>query len=153
MPSYADLMTQTDAEGENHSYISTEKNFGILKDLEKKNLIVPLVGDFAGPKTIRSIGTYLKEHDSAVSAFYLSNVEQYLFQQNDDWSRFYENVANLPLHPAATFIRSVFNGYAYNFRTTGYLRSASLLSPVRELLEAFDAGKIENYYDVIRMSK
>jgi hypothetical protein len=153
MPSYSDLMTQTDAEGQNHSYISTEKNFGILKDLEKKNLIVPLVGDFAGTKTIRAVGTYLKEHDSAVTAFYLSNVEQYLFQQNDEWSRFYENVATLPLDPAATFIRSVFNGYAYNFRTNGYLRSASLLSPIRELLDAFNSGKIESYYDVIRMSK
>jgi len=153
MPSYSDLMTQTDGEGQNHSYISTEKNFGILKDLEQKNLIVPLVGDFAGPKTIRAVGRYVKEHDAAVTAFYLSNVEQYLFQQSDDWSRFYENVATLPLDPAATFIRSVFNGYAYNFRTNGYLRSASLLSPIRALLDAFDSGKIESYYDVIRMSK
>jgi hypothetical protein len=153
MPSYADLMMQSDGEGQNHSYISTEENFRTLKDLERRNLIVPLVGDFAGPKTIRAVGTYLKEHDAAVTAFYLSNVEQYLFQQNDDWSRFYENVAELPLDSTATFIRSVFNGYAYNFRTNGYLRSASLLSPIRDLLEAFNSGKIETYYDVIRMSK
>ena len=153
MPSYGDLMMQTDAEGQNHSYISSESNFGVLRDLEKRNLIVPLVGDFAGPKAIRAVGTYLKEHDAKVTAFYLSNVEQYLFQQNDDWSRFYENVEVLPLDRTATFIRSVFNGYAYNFRTNGYLRSASLLSSIPDLLEAFDAGKIETYYDVIRMSK
>jgi len=153
MPSYADLMMQTDAEGQNHSYISSESNFRVLQDLEKRNLIVPLVGDFAGPKAIRAVGTYLKDHDAKVTAFYLSNVEQYLFQQNDDWSRFYENVEVLPLDRTATFIRSVFNGYAYNFRTNGYLRSASLLSSIPDLLEAFDAGKIETYYDVIRMSK
>jgi hypothetical protein len=153
MPSYADLMMQNDGEGQNRSYLSTEENFHTLRDLEKRNLIVPLVGDFAGLKAIRAVGTYLKEHDATVTAFYLSNVEQYLFQQNDDWSRFYQNVATLPLDPAATFIRSVFNGYAYNFRTNGYLRSASLLSPIRDLLEAFNAGKIESYYDVIRMSK
>ena len=153
MPSYADLMMQNDGEGQNHSYLSSEDNFGILKDLEQRNLIVPLIGDFAGPKTIRSVGTYLKQQNAVVTAFYLSNVEQYLFQQNDDWSRFYENVATLPLDSNARFIRSVFNGYAYTLRANGYFRSDSLLASIPDLLEAFNAGKIETYYDVIRMSK
>ncbi|PYS20116.1 MAG: hypothetical protein DMG17_00175 [Acidobacteria bacterium] len=153
MPSYADLMMQNDGDGQNHSYLSSEDNFGILKDLEQRNLIVPLIGDFAGPKTIRSVGTYLKQQNAVVTAFYLSNVEQYLFQQNDDWSRFYENVATLPLDSNARFIRSVFNGYAYNLRANGYFRSDSLLASIPDLLEAFNAGKIETYYDVIRMSK
>ena len=153
MPSYADLMMQNDGEGQNHSYLSSEDNFGILKDLEQRNLIVPLIGDFAGPKTIRTVGTYLKQQNAVVTAFYLSNVEQYLFQQNDDWSRFYENVATLPLDSNARFIRSVFNGYAYNLRANGYFRSDSLLASIPDLLEAFNAGKIETYYDVIRMSQ
>ena len=153
MPSYADLMMQNDGEGQNHSYLSSEDNFGILKDLEQRNLIVPLIGDFAGPKTIRTVGTYLKQQNAAVTAFYLSNVEQYLFQQNDDWSRFYENVATLPLDSNARFIRSVFNGYAYNLRANGYFRSDSLLASIPDLLEAFNGGKIETYSDVIRMSK
>ena len=153
MPSYADLMMQNDGEGQNHSYLSSEDNFGILKDLEQRNLIVPLIGDFAGAKTIRTVGTYLKQQNAVVTAFYLSNVEQYLFQQNDDWSRFYENVATLPLDSNARFIRSVFNGYAYNLRANGYFRSDSLLASIPDLLEAFNAGKIETYYDVIRMSQ
>src|SRR5262249_18878985 len=153
MPSYADLMMQNDGEGQNHSYLSSEENFGILKDLEQRNLIVPLIGDFSGPKTIRAVGTYLKQQNAAVTVFYLSNVEQYLFQQNDDWSRFYQNVATLPLDPNARFIRSVFNGYAYTLRANGYFRSDSLLSSIPDLLEAFNAGRIETYYDVIRMSK
>jgi len=153
MPSYADLMMQDDGEGQNHSYLSSEDNFGVLKDLEQRNLIVPLIGDFAGPKTIRAVGTYLKQQNAVVTVFYLSNVEQYLFQQNDDWSRFYENVATLPLDSNARFIRSVFNGYAYNLRANGYFRSDSLLASIPDLLEAFNAGKIETYYDVIRMSK
>ena len=153
MPSYADLMMENDGEGQNHSYLSSEDNFGILKDLEQRNLIVPLIGDFAGPKTIRTVGSYLKQQNAVVTVFYLSNVEQYLFQQNDDWSRFYENVATLPLDSNARFIRSVFNGYAYTLRANGYFRSDSLLASIPDLLEAFNAGKIETYYDVIRMSK
>jgi hypothetical protein len=78
---------------------------------------VPLVGDFAarpdtiqGPGAMRRVGAYLKEHKAIVTAFYLSNVEQYLFNQGDDWSRFYTNAGTLPLDSTSTFIRSIFNG-------------------------------------------
>jgi hypothetical protein len=154
MPSYSELMQATDEEGQNRSYMGSEANFKALQDLEKKNLIVPVVGDFAGAKAIRAVGTYLKEHDAFVTAFYLSNVEQYLFQQNDDWSRFYHNVENLPVDSSATFIRSVFNGLAQTYQpTSGGLRSVSLLSSIPELLKAFQSGDVRNYSDVINMSK
>ena len=89
--------------------------------MEKKNLIVPLVGDFGGPKTIRAVGQYLKTHDSTVTAFYLSNVEQYLF--NDDKAGdFYENVGMLPVDSRSTFIRS-FSGAGGPFRFQSTLSS------------------------------
>lgn len=154
MPSYEEIMQTTDAEGTNLSYMGSEENFQSLQNLEKKNLIIPVVGDFAGAKAIRTVANYLKEHDAHVTAFYLSNVEQYLFQQDDDWSKFYKNVQTLPLDPGATFIRSVFNGIAATAQSSSYgLRSASLLSSIPDLLKAFGAGEIQTYYDVINMSK
>jgi hypothetical protein len=71
-----------------------------------RNLIVPVVGDFAGPKAIKSVGEYLKQHSMTVGAFYTSNVEQYLFQ-NDVDGRFYDNLATLPIDSGSTIIRSV----------------------------------------------
>jgi hypothetical protein len=154
MPSYGEIMQSTDVEGTNLSYMGSEENFRSLQNLEKKNLIVPVVGDFAGPKAIRNVAKYLKEHDALVTAFYLSNVEQYLFQQDDEWSRFYHNVETLPLDSSAVFIRSVFNGLAASSQPSGYgLRSASLLSSIPDLLKAFGAGEVRTYYDVINMSK
>src|SRR5688572_8123222 len=100
---YADLMMQTDEGGVSRSYLANEENFKVVKDLEEKNLIVPLVGNFAGPKAIRAVGKYLKEHNATVSAFYLSNVEQYL---GGIWNDFCANVASLPLDEGSTFIRS-----------------------------------------------
>src|SRR5216110_2225354 len=78
---YAELMTATDEQGQSRSYLATEENFQTVRDLERKNLIIPMVGDFASPKTLPAIGRYLKEHGAAVTAFYTSNVEQYLFEQ------------------------------------------------------------------------
>ena len=153
MPSYADLMQMTDGEGQNRSYLGSEENFKILQDLENKNLIVPIVADFAGPKAIRAVAAYLKDHDAHVTAFYVSNVEQYLFQQNDDWSKFYRNVQLLPVNATSTFIRSVFNGITVNYQANGFMRSASVLSSIPGLIEAFDSGELKTYYDVIQMSK
>jgi hypothetical protein len=106
---YSDLMTATDSEGISRSYLANEENFNVLKSLETKNLIVPVVGNFAGPKAIRAVGKYLKEKEGFVSAFYLSNVEQYL-QQDGIWDDFCRNVAMLPLDNSSTFIRSVRGG-------------------------------------------
>src|SRR5262245_11011528 len=154
MPSYAEMMQMTDEGGVNRSYLGTEENFRILQDYQNKNLILPLVGDFAGSKAIRAVGAYLKEHDAFVSAFYVSNVEQYLFQQGDDWSKFYRNVETLPLDATSSFIRSVFNGQPLTSQPSGFgLRSVSLLSSIPELLKAFNEGEVRTYYDVVTMSK
>jgi hypothetical protein len=103
-PSYEDLMMQTDFEGRPRCYLASEAAFGYLKSCEEKNLLVPLVGDFAGPKALRALGAYLKEHSATVTAFYVSNVEDYL-QGNGVWPQFCANVASMPLDQASVFIR------------------------------------------------
>jgi hypothetical protein len=154
MPTYAEIMEMTDEEGVNRSYMGTEENFKKLQEFENKNLIVPVVGDFAGPKAIRAVAAYLKQHDAFVGAFYVSNVEQYLFQQGDDWSKFYSNVETLPLDASSAFIRSVFNGLSLTYQPSGFgLRSASLLSSIPDVVRGFTAGEVRTYYDVINMSK
>src|SRR5262249_58671386 len=89
--------------------LATDESFAFLKDLEKRNMLVPVVGNFAGQKALRSLAKYLKEHGGTVSAFYLSNVEQYL-GRDGLWATFCSNVATLPLDDTSTFIRSVRNG-------------------------------------------
>jgi hypothetical protein len=112
-PSYADLMLSTDEAGQARSYLATEENFTVLKELESRNLLVPVVGNFAGPKAIRAVGSFLKERHATVAAFYLSNVEQYL-NMDGLWATFCANVATLPLDNSSRFIRSVRQGqYGY----------------------------------------
>jgi len=107
---YANLMTADDGTGLNRSYLANEENFNVLKNLETKNLLVPIVGDFGGPKAIREVGKYLKSIDAMVSTFYLSNVEQYLGQDGKTGA-FLSNVATLPIDDSSRFIRSGGNGF------------------------------------------
>jgi hypothetical protein len=152
-PTYAELMTETDGRGEHRSYLASDAQFRLLSDLQKSNAIVPLVGNFSGPKALRAVGSYLRRHGATVSAFYTSNVEMYLFQQDDDWKKFYGNVAALPLGDGSTFIRSVSNrGFRFQFRGGGAGRASTRLSSMADLVRDYDAGRIDGYYDVIAMS-
>ena len=110
MATYADLMQATDAEGVARSYLATEETFRFLKDLEARNLLVPVVGNFGGAKTLRAVGQYVRDRGATVSAFYLSNVEQYL-TQDGIWGQFCANVATMPLDESSTFIRSGQRGF------------------------------------------
>ena len=105
-PTYAELMTATDLAGQAHSYLATEAAFRFMKDLERRNALVPIVGDFAGPKALRAIGRYAAQRGAAISAFYVSNVEEYV-RQDGLWLKFCANVATLPLAAGSPFIRAV----------------------------------------------
>ena len=123
---YASLMTSDDGNGQYRSYLASEDSFGFLKDLETRNLVVPVVGDFGGDKAIRAVGTYLKGVGAQVSAFYLSNVEQFL-NQDGKWDRFCLSVSSLPIDETSMFIRSGsgrngFGGGVQNSGTTNMLR-------------------------------
>ena len=111
-PTYEDLMTETDEAGAFKSYLASEERFAVVKSLEFRNLVIPVVGDFGGPKSIRAVGAYLKAHGATVSTFYLSNVEQYL-EQDNKWQLFCGNVAALPLDMSSTFIRSTNRGRGF----------------------------------------
>ncbi len=101
---FASLTLGVDLLGTARSFLSSDETFRFLKDLHTRNLIIPVVGDFAGPKAIRTVGAFLAEHGTTVTAFYLSNVEQYL-HQNGVAPAFYANAATLPLDSLSFFIR------------------------------------------------
>ena len=103
-PTYMDLMTMTRRAGQKPQLSRNGRQLQNHARYGDEESIVPLVGDFGGPKAIRTVGQYLKDHDAKVTAFYLSNVEQYLFQDNA-WRRFYSQCRDTsdrrckPVHP------------------------------------------------------
>jgi hypothetical protein len=149
MPTFEEVMTLSDDQGEQRSYIATEENFATIQQFERNNLLVPLVGDFAGPKAIRAVGDYVKAHDSTVTAFYTSNVEQYLFYNSDGWKQYYASVATLPLTAASVFIRfnTDLGGYPLPVMSVNS-RPVTLLCSMRSVVTAFEMGNIASYTDV-----
>lgn len=102
LPSYYNLMVATDKQGKAWSYLSSEENYRFVREMQQKNLIVPLVGDFGGPKAIKAVGAYLKSHGASTRLFYISNVEDYL---QPTWVNYLSNLAALPQDDSTLLIK------------------------------------------------
>lgn len=146
-PTYEELQVQTDSDGVAHGYLASDANFRWLKAMQERNLIVPVVGDFAGPKALRSIGRYVRSHQATVSVYYVSNVEQYLFQDGR-FEAFVDNVATLPIDETSTFIRSVSRRFGYPGPLIGVDGRASALDPIQTFVRDASAGRILTYSDI-----
>jgi hypothetical protein len=103
-PSYRQLMTAKDVTGRSRSFLATEEGFRFIKELQSRNLIVPVVGDFAGPSAIRRVGEYVRERADRIYAVYGSNVGVYL--TNQQTRAFCGNLVTLPVASGAWFIES-----------------------------------------------
>ena len=137
---FADLTGWSmDDAGQPQSFLSTDEHFQTVKALHDKNLVVPVSGDFGGPKALRAIAAYLKDRGATVSAFYVSNVEQYLFQDFKQ-TAFYENVAALPLTASSVFIRP------YSLRRP---YSTEPLCPMLSFVAAARAGRVLSNNDAL----
>jgi hypothetical protein len=144
-PSLKELLLERDREGNWGNYLNSEKDFQFIKELHSTNRIIPAVGDFAGPKALRSIASYLKELGETLTVFYVSNVEYYLMQ-NDVFEKFGENVRQLPITDNSVFIRAYFR-FPHPERRPGYI-SATVLQRVRSFLRLLDAGRYHTYQDL-----
>jgi len=152
-PSFAEIMTQTDREGVNRGFVASEENYQYVRELQRKNLLIPVVGDFAGPHALRDVGGYLREHGATVTAFYTSNVEQYLFI-NGVWKGFYANAATLPVNSKSVFIRGLIRTPIGTYSESPLLPLTSHyetgLFSIAEFAEAFNSGLILSYDDIVK---
>jgi hypothetical protein len=107
-PTFRDLVLGTDGTGRRANFLADEDAFQFLKSLHARDRIIPVVGDLGGPTAMTAIAGFLRNEQLAASAFYTSNVEFYL--GGSQFSRFVQNVRQLPWASNAVIIRSHFSG-------------------------------------------
>jgi hypothetical protein len=149
-PTYREFLFETDRAGRQGSFLASEDDFRFVRDLQQHNAIVPVVGNLAGPSALAAIGRAIRQRGETVSAFYVSNVELYLFQ-NGIFSRYADTVATLPHNPRSVLIRSIFSGpgvWSLPDTPPGYA-SASVLQKMDEFISDYHARKYLTYEGLI----
>ena len=152
-PSLRTLLRETDGAGRAASFLADEAGYQYLRSLEGRDLVVPVVGDVSGAHAMPAIAAEMTTRGTPLSAFYISNVEYYLFGDGR-FGAFVENLKRLPKNERSTMIRSVFPG---GFR--GYLPqsvpgfySTSLVQPLNAMLADLAAGRYRSYTDLVLAS-
>jgi len=152
-PTLRQLLLETDLRGRQLSFLAVESGFQFVRALEQRDLIVPVVGDVSGPKAMRAIGDAMTARGTPLSAFYISNVEFYLYRDGR-FPAFVENLAHLPRTDRSTMIRSVFpSGFPGRLPQSvpGYY-STSLVQPLGAMLADLASGKYRSYTDLVYAS-
>ena len=147
-PTYRDLLLETDRRGRKQCCLASEDDFAFVKALEARDGVVPVVGNLSGPHAVAAIGQVMTERGQRLSAFYVSNVENYLFRDGA-YARYLENLKRLPHSDRSLIIRAIFGGYSLPDSAPGYY-STSTVQNLNELLANCAVGRCRSYYDLLR---
>jgi hypothetical protein len=148
-PTYRDLLLERSMSGERTNYLTSSVRYQVVRDLQVADRIIPVVGDLAGEYALQAIGRDVKARGLAVSGFYASNVEFYLFGSRT-FEKFVQNVRALPIDEHSVMIRSVFrNPYGGHPLTVPGYGSTQMLGPIEDLLRLADDGTIRSYWDLV----
>ena len=149
-PTYRTLLLERDRNGRQANYLADEDAFQYVKSMEERGLIVPVVGNVAGDRALKEIARYLAERGLIVSAFYLSNVEQYLMRDGT-FGGFAANLKLLPRDSKSVIIRSFFGapfGSGHPLNVAGHT-STQLLQTFDSLIADYDKGTLRSYFDLV----
>jgi hypothetical protein len=145
-PTLRQLLLERDANGRAASYLAREEAFRFVKSLQRRNLVVPVVGDLAGPHAVAAIGGFVRDHGAVVTAFYVSNAEDYLLRDGS-FATYARSVATLPRNRTSVLIRSFFGGPGSHPRSVGTYHSTQLLQFIDDF--AVSSAGVRSYRQLV----
>jgi hypothetical protein len=147
-PTFADLILQPDLHGKLGNFLAIRNDYEFVRSMQENNRIIPVVGDFAGSKALAAVAGYLKKNGYAVTAFYTSNVEQYLFS-GGEFDAFARNVGLFPITEKSLFIRAYPNQRTQHPAAIGNHRLTTLLQKITVFLDDFRHGLYTDYWTLV----
>ncbi|HEY0931695.1 MAG TPA: hypothetical protein VGE27_17360 [Gemmatimonas sp.] len=147
-PTLAQLLTERDLSGAQSGYMASEAAFRVVQSLERRNLVVPVVSDLAGPKGLPSLATVLRERGDSLSVFYTSNVEDYLIRDGR-FPTFVQSLAKLPRTSNAVIIRSWFGGAGSHSRSVPGYHTTQLVEPIADLVSDPSISSVRSYRQLV----
>jgi hypothetical protein len=140
-PTFAEVLTARDLEGNMSCVFNSDEDYAFIRDLQMKNLIIPVTGDVSERHALRSIGDFMKQYRLKLSAYYVSNFEEYVIKSYRTWEGWISNVKNLPINDKSVIIRWT--------HELGLYYQDTRLQSVRKFLELDAAGEYNYYTDLI----
>lgn len=146
-PKLREILAQKDPEGTARGFLASEDAFRFVQTMEREGRVIPVVGDFAGDRAMPGIAAYLAKEKLTVSAFYTSNVEQYLLEPKV-WTKYARNVAALPIDDKSLFIRCYLDqGKKHPQQMKGH-RAATVLQRIGEFNDRQSKKSFASWWEI-----
>ncbi len=145
---YRTFLLGRDLEGAYGNFLASDDDYRFIRDMQARNAIIPVTGDFAGSHALRAIGDFVRGRGDRISAFYLSNVEYYLHPEGR-LDEFAANVRYLPTDGRSVMIRAFVNlrQRAHPLRVERDLMT-TVLQYTRSFSQLFADGAYRSYLDL-----
>lgn len=148
-PTLGQLMTERDLTGRQASYLARDRDFQVVKSLQRRHLVVPVVGDLAGAATLPRIGTVLRERAESLSVLYASNVEDYLIRDGR-FAAYARYVGQLPRRSASVIVRSWFGGPGSHPASVRGYYTTQLVQTVSSFAADSGVARVRSYRELVQ---
>jgi len=147
-PTLGENFAATDPSGAPATFVASDESYARVRKLVLENRLLPIVGDFGGEHALKSVAADMRARGLLLSAFYTSNVEQYLFESHT-YGRFVESVAAMPRDDASLLVRVWFDqGKRHPAQRKGH-RTTQLTIPVASFLARAEKKPFAGYWEVV----
>ncbi|WP_435015774.1 hypothetical protein TA3x_003326 [Tundrisphaera sp. TA3] len=147
-PTFGDLIRARTRAGKPAHFLADEASYQAVRERQMGDRILPVVGDFAGPKALGAIGALLARAGRKVAVAYVSDVEFFLLRSGK-FPAYVANLGRLPWADGAVIVRTSTREIAHPERVAGD-SSTTIVRPVAPFLERARAGEIRSDADLFR---
>jgi len=145
-PTFGRLVTTTDRRGALAHVLASDALYRTVRDLQRGDRLIPLVGDFGRPRCLTKLGDWLRTQTLRVALLYISDVEFFLLRAGRLKS-YAANLAALPWADGALIARTSTREIKHPERMPGD-SSTTIVRPVALFLQAVEAEKVRSVDDL-----
>jgi hypothetical protein len=132
-------------------FLASETSYRAVRDLQRADRIVPLVGDLAEPDGLTGLGRWLRQENQKLGVVYVSDVEFFLLRTGR-FDIFAANLARLPRSEGAVIVRTSTREIEHPERVKGD-SSTTVVRPLDSFLDSAKAGRIKDVDDLFKPSR
>ncbi|WZP00117.1 hypothetical protein EP7_001734 [Isosphaeraceae bacterium EP7] len=147
-PTLGRLIGTADRGGKPGHFLGTEAGYVTVRDLQRADRCVPLVGDYSAADTLPRLAAWLRSRGLKVGVLYISDVEFFLLRAGQ-FKAYLANLSAMPWAPGALIVRTSTREIGHPERVAGD-SSTTIARPVSAFLVEAHAGRIEAVDDLFR---
>ena len=145
-PTFGTLIRTPDRDGTPAHLLALEEHYRAVREAQRADRIVPLVGDLAGDDALPRLAEWLNKRGLKVAVVYVSDAEFFLLRDGR-FDAYLDNLERLPRADGTLIVRSSTRAIDHPDRVEGD-HGTTIARPLATFLDAARAGRVRRPDDL-----